>query len=136
MGLHNFCQINGIMLNGNEILEIEVEWISQLIKYSLSNGAILYIVLDLDLDETKKLLILHKILRVNDLRIEVFESHYLILRYTGITFKPKNIEKQIRYEIADFLWDLMVKIEPLRLLMKFIYTKFRKFREFLRGLNV
>lgn len=136
MELHNFCQINGVIMNGNEIIEIEVEWISQLIKFSLSKGAYLYIKLDSDLDNVKKILILHKILRINDLKIETFESNYFLLKYTGITFKPKNIEKQIRYEIADFLWDLMIKIEPLRLLMKLIYTKFRKFREFIRGMNV
>lgn len=128
--LKYFVGVEKVIVTATEILVAEAEWVSHIFSLSLSHRARVEIVYDNQTSDLEnRNLVLFKMLRVHNLKLLTSEGEKLVLEYIGKTILPSIVPKPKKYLIADVMWEILVKIAPLRIGAKYTYRFFLKLKE-------
>ncbi|MBL7554347.1 MAG: hypothetical protein JNM24_00895 [Bdellovibrionaceae bacterium] len=128
--LKHFVAIEKLVITATEVLAAEAEWVSHILSLCLAKGAKILVLFDTYTDDSeKKNFVLFKMLRVQNLKLVMSDYDKLVFEYYGNTILPSIVSKPKKYLIADVMWEVLVKIAPLRIAAKYTYRFILKWKE-------
>lgn len=128
--LKYFVGIESIVVTAVEIIATEADRLSHIVSHCLANRGKITVVFDSQTqDDEKKNLVLFKLLRIQNIKLLENNAEQIVAEYHGKTILPEITVKPKKYMIADVMWEILVKIAPLRIFAKYTYHFFLKIKE-------